>query len=90
MTNINTVHCSIKFTHKQDSNVLIFLVYKGPIFEKTGILDVKIHIKPTNKQLYIIHPQKLIPPQERQNSNPKGQNTKVPPYKYKRGHLHDT
>ena len=28
-------------------------VYKGPRFQETGILDIKTHIKKTNKQLYI-------------------------------------
>ena len=53
---INTVHPTIKFTYEQSENELTFLdviVYKGPQFTTTGLLDVKTHIKPTNKQLYV-------------------------------------
>ena len=56
MTKINSVHPTIKFTHEADDNELTFLdmtVYKGPNFSNTGILDIKTHIKKTNKQLYI-------------------------------------
>ena len=28
-------------------------MFKGPRFEKTGNLDIKTHVKPTNKQLYV-------------------------------------
>ena len=58
MSKINTVHRTITFTHEHSDTELTFLdvtVYKGPEFSSTGILDVKTHIKPTNKQLYIIH-----------------------------------
>ena len=56
MSKINTVHRTIKFTHEHSDTELTFLdvtVYKGPEFSSTGTLDVKTHIKPTNKQLYI-------------------------------------
>lgn len=56
ITQINQVHETIKFTYEQSNTELTFLdvtVYKGPNFEETGILDVKTHIKPTNKQLYV-------------------------------------
>jgi hypothetical protein len=50
------VHPTIKFTYEHSDTELTFLdvtVYKGPQFNDTGLLDVKTHIKPTNKQLYI-------------------------------------
>ena len=53
---INTIHPTIKFTYEQSEKELTFLdvvVYKGPQFATTGLLDVKTHIKPTNKQLYV-------------------------------------
>ena len=56
MTDLNTVHPTIKFTHEKSDTELTFLdvtVYKGPQFLETGRLDVRTHIKPTNKQLYI-------------------------------------
>ena len=56
MSKISTVHRTIKFTHEHSDTELTFLdvtVYKGPEFSSTGTLDVKTHIKPTNKQLYI-------------------------------------
>ena len=54
MSKINTIHHTIKFTHEHDETELTLdvTVYKGPEFEETGILDVKTHIKSTNK-LYI-------------------------------------
>jgi hypothetical protein len=56
ITLINQVHPTIKFTYEYSDTELTFLdvtVYKGPQFNDTGLLDVKTHIKPTNKQLYI-------------------------------------
>ena len=53
---INQVHPTIKFTHEQSTQQLTFLdvtIYKGPNFGVTNTLDVKTHIKPTNKQLYV-------------------------------------
>ena len=29
------------------------MVYKGLRFKSTGVLDIKTHVKPTNKQLYV-------------------------------------
>lgn len=56
MDKINSIHPTIKFTHEYDDNELTFLdmtVYKGPSFKDTGLLDIKTHIKKTNKQLYV-------------------------------------
>ena len=53
---MNTVHDTIKFTHETSEQELTFLdvtLYKGHRFHKTGILDIKTHIKNTNKQLYV-------------------------------------
>ena len=50
---INTIHPTIKFTYEH-SMFLDVVVYKGPQFTTTGLLDVKTHIKPTNKTSY--HP----------------------------------
>ena len=56
MSRINSTHHTIKFTHECDLKEITFLdvtLYKGQRFQESGILDVKTHIKPTNKQLYI-------------------------------------
>jgi len=56
MGKINSHHRTIKFTHETSENEVTFLdvtAYKGEKFQTTGILDVKTHIKPTNKQLYV-------------------------------------
>ena len=56
MSNINQIHPTIKFTHKISDTELTFLdvtLYKGERLESTKILDLKTHIKTTNKQLYI-------------------------------------
>ena len=53
---INSIHPTIKFTYEKSDRELTFLdvvVYKGPTFNETHILDTKTHIKPTNKQLYV-------------------------------------
>ena len=56
LNDINQVHPTIKFTYEQSTRELTFLdvtIYKGPQFRVTNTLDVKTHIKPTNKQLYV-------------------------------------
>ena len=56
LNKINQIHPTIKFTHECDEQELTFLdmvVYKGPNFNSTSTLDIKTHIKKTNKQLYI-------------------------------------
>ena len=53
MSKINSIHPTINFTYESSDQELTFLdmtVYKGPLFEQTGILDIKTHIK---KQLYV-------------------------------------
>jgi len=53
---INSYHRTIKFTHETSKNEVTILdvkAYKGEKFQTTGILDVKTHIKPTNKKLYV-------------------------------------
>ena len=53
---INKIHPTIKFTYEVDKKEVVFLdttVYKGDRFKTQGILDIKTHIKKTNKQLYI-------------------------------------
>ena len=56
METINALHSTIKFTHECSAHETTFLdvtLYKGSRFLHNGILDVKTHIKPTNKQLYV-------------------------------------
>ena len=56
MEQINQIHDTIKFTYAASNTEVTFLdvtVYKGEKFTSTGILDVRTHIKPTNKQLYV-------------------------------------
>ena len=56
MAEINLLYDTIKFTHEASFEEVSFLdttVYKGPRFNSTGILDIKTHVKPTNKQLYV-------------------------------------
>ena len=56
MKQINQIHNTIKFTYEASNTEVTFLdvtVYKGEKFTSTGILDVRTHIKPTNKQLYV-------------------------------------
>ena len=53
---IKQVHRTIKFTCELSHSEITFLdvtLYKGPRFLREGILDIKTHIKPTNKQLYV-------------------------------------
>ena len=64
MDTINTLHHSIKFTHECSETQITFLditLYKGARFQENGILDIKTHIKPTNKQLYV-HATSYHPP----------------------------
>ena len=53
---INGIHGTIKFTYEVSKTEVVFLdlvLYKGQRLAETGILDVRTHIKPTNKQLYV-------------------------------------
>ena len=53
---INTLHNTIKFTSECSETEINFLdttLYKGNRYTQTGILDIKTHIKHTNKQLYV-------------------------------------
>ena len=55
-TAINQIHQTIKFTHEISDTELTFLdvtLYKGDRFLNQSILDLKTHIKATNKQLYV-------------------------------------
>ena len=56
MKTINTIHNTIKFTYEASDKELTFLditLYKGDRFLKKNILDIRTHIKETNKQLYV-------------------------------------
>ena len=56
MERANTIHETIKFTHEVSETETTFLdvtVYKGTRFRESNILDIKTHIKDTNKQLYV-------------------------------------
>ena len=56
MNTINQIHHTIKFTYELSETELTFLdiiLYKGDRFDRNQILDVRAHIKSTNKQLYI-------------------------------------
>ena len=56
MHTINQIHPTIKFTHEVSDMELTFLdvtLYKGDRFLHTNILDLRTHIKNTNKQLYV-------------------------------------
>ena len=64
MNKLNKVHNTIKFTHEISDKELIFLdviLYKDNRFQEKNILDIRTHIKPTNKQLYI-HATSYHPP----------------------------
>ena len=64
MEQINQIHDTIKFTCEASNTEVTFLdvtVCKGEKFTSTGILDVRTHIKPTNKQLYA-HASSYHPP----------------------------
>ena len=61
----NQIHQTIKFTHEISDTELTFLditLYKGDRFLNQSILDLKTHIKATNKQLYV-HTTSYHPPQ---------------------------
>ena len=64
---INKLHDTIKFTHDISDTELTFLdvtLYKGNRFQSQNILDIRTHIKPTNKQLYVhaslYHPPSIL------------------------------
>ena len=64
MNTMNQLHHIIKFTNELSETELTFLditLYKGDRFDRNQILDVRTHIKPTNKQLYI-HASSYHPP----------------------------
>ena len=64
MNTINQLHHIIKFTYELSETELTFLditLYKGDRFDRNQILDIRTHIKPTNKQLYI-HASSYHPP----------------------------
>ena len=64
MNKINQIHSIIKFTYELNKTELTFLdiiLYKGNRFNENQLLDVRTHIKPTNKQLYI-HASSYHPP----------------------------
>ena len=64
MNTINQLQHTIKFTYKLSETELTFLditLYKGDRFDRNQTLDVRTHIKPTNKQLYI-HASSYHPP----------------------------
>ena len=64
MTTINQIHRTIKFTYELSETELTFLdvtLYKGERFNQNHILDIRTHIKPTNKQLYV-HATSYHPP----------------------------
>ena len=64
MSDINQIHSTIKFTYEISDTELTFLdvtLYKGERFKSANILDLKTHIKETNKQLYV-HSTSYHPP----------------------------
>ena len=53
MNTINQLHHTIKLTYELSETELAFLditLYKGDRFDRNQILDIRTHIKPTNKQ----------------------------------------
>ncbi len=53
---LNQEHIRIKFTSDTSTSDISFLdlcLYKGERFEHDSILDIKMHIKPTNTQQYV-------------------------------------
>ena len=71
MTNINQIHPTIKFTYESSETELTFLgvtLYKGERFSRNQLLDVRTHMKPTNKQLC-----NLTPPPTTINAISKGE-----------------
>ena len=64
MTKINQIHRTIKFTYELNERELTFLdviLYKCDRFNHDHILDIRTHIKSTNKQLYV-HATSYHPP----------------------------
>ena len=64
MNTINKLHDTIKFTHDISDTEFTFLdvtLYKGNRFQSHNILDIRTHIKPTNKPLYV-HASSYHPP----------------------------
>ena len=64
LSDINKVHRTIQFTWEISHSEITFLdttLYKGPRFMREGTLDIRTHIKPTNKQLYV-HASSYHPP----------------------------
>ena len=64
LTHMNNANESIKFTHEKSLDEITFLdviVYKKPNKHDNHTLQTRTHIKPTNKQLYVLqdsyHPQ---------------------------------
>ena len=56
MVTINDIHPTIKFTSECSTDQVTSLdtmVYKGERFRQSGVLDIKMYIKPTKKQLYV-------------------------------------
>ena len=85
---INCIHPTIKFTHESADNELTFLdmtVYKGPNFQEMGLLDIKTHIKKTNKQLYI-H-ETSYHPDPCKKAIATGENHMLPKNKFKKRHI---
>ena len=58
MRDLNSFHPTIKFTHAASTQETTFLdidIFKGDRFLNSGILDIKTHIKQTNKFQYLYH-----------------------------------
>ena len=64
MNIISKLHDTMKFTHDISDTELTFLdvtLYKGNRFQSHNILDIRTHIKPINKHLYV-HASSYHPP----------------------------
>ena len=64
MAKLNQLHKTIIFTFELNKTELTFLditLYKGSRFKDKQILDMRTHIKQTNKQVYI-HATSYHPP----------------------------
>ena len=62
------------FEHSdQELTFLDITVYKGPRFNETGLLDVKTHIKPINKQLHVYVHKTSYHPESIKTAIPKGE-----------------
>ena len=56
MTRMNQLHPKLKFefvSHPTEASFLDLLVHKGPRFQETGVLDLRVHQKSMNLYLYI-------------------------------------